>query len=507
MFWQTMKYSMKHRWIPPAALLIWAMAALPGAAREPSVVAQASDTENSFVTAPGETRTLLVRAVQSDGAPIPGLTVRFNAPQEGAGGTFPQSTESERIFIRVETGANGEATVSFVTGPVPGVFLVEAIVEGTSASLSYAFTNTADPPDFAMRPTAVRDAVQQSIAGSGELVGLTALVHGPVLLPAGSVISSASPENPAARVEPVVAERDSWLLWVDDFPFADYAHATRLMLLDAAEAGPDVTVNADIRSTRWWPIVRLPHDSRAHSLAPPLGPGDELDDLEAAALSLPPGLNAAPEDACAILIHGPNMKPASRDILNYRKYLTSNNLVRSDRIKLSLKDAGGGRFRLAPVSRNDFDRIVKETAKLKCKKVYLLFAAHGIEPENGGGLIVRSDTEAGKNATLNFEEYVLILKQLGNVELCIVQPSCFAGALLSWIQGHGFSGSVIAASNEVEPAYHDAGGHFFRPGVPRGQAKFRGGCQWRRHGVRSRSPRLGQEERDLALYLPRRADG
>jgi len=455
-----MKNSIQRQLILPAALLIGAMAVLPAAARELSIVAQAGN-ESSFITAPGEAHSLVVSARRGDGTPVPGLTIRFNAPGEGAGGTFPESTEFEPTFIRVETNANGDATVSFVTGPIPGVFLVEAIVEGSSASLSYAFTNAADPPDFAMQPTAVRDAVLQWVADSGELVGLSALVHGPVLVPGGSVIASASPENPTSWVEPLVAERDSWLLWIDDFPFADHAHATRLILLDAAETGPNVLDNAGIISTRWWPIVRLPNDGRTHSLAPPAGPGDELEDVEVAALSLPSGLNAAPADACAILIHGPNMQPGSRDILNYRKYLLSNNLVSSSRIKMSLKSDGANSFRIEPVSRNDFDRIVKETAKLNCKKGYLLFAAHGIEPENGGGLIVKSDQQGGKNASLSFEEYVRILKQLGGVELCIVQPSCFAGALLTWVQGHGFTGSVIAASSEVEPAYHDAGGHFF----------------------------------------------
>ena len=42
-----------------------------------------------------------------------------------------------------------------------------------------------------------------------------------------------------------------------------------------------------------------------------------------------------------------------------------------------------------------------------------------------------------------------------------MQVSCFAGGLIPALQGRGFTGSVIAASNSAEPAYHDGQGHFF----------------------------------------------
>ena len=357
-------------------------------------------------------------------------------------------------------------TATFITNDVPGVFIVEVHVVDTAARNSFAFTNTAEPPESAMGPNGVKTAVQQWLADSGEAVGASVLLHGPVLLPAGSVVSPAFPASPAARELPVVVEEDSWLLWIDDIPFADFEHPARYVLIDATEPGPDVMGDADIRSARWWPTVNLPSDpTTAHSLSVPTEPGFVVDPDEFASIEFAGGAPffskraTAPEDACAILVYGPNMPVAKKDILKYRRFLIDNELVQPNRV---FGNVSATTRRMEPVTKSQFRDLVQAASRQGCKKVYFMFVGHGVSPDNGGGVEVVSETEAGKSTLLSPQEYTDILKPLGSVELCIVQVSCYAGFIKDWIQGHGFTGSVVAVSNSTEMAYHDRGqGHFF----------------------------------------------
>ena len=353
-----------------------------------------------------------------------------------------------------------------VTGPDEGVFLVSGRLEGSIAVATFAFTNTTATPTPALAPTAVKVAVQDAIRNQNEVIGLTSIVHGPVWVPAGTVVASATSEIPSALVEPFVTEQASWVLWADDFPFADFGHAVRLFTIPAGATAISLPDSDRTRSVRWWPIVRLPGQTTATPLLVPEPESIEAEDIGTAALTNEGSSKNAPADHCAILVHGPNLSAGQLDIVNERAYLLRNDLVNRDRILLNTTREGG-KLRYDPTSKNEFDRLVKAAAGLGCKKLYLMIAAHGNEPENGGGLVLQSDQNPAMNAILSYEEYATILQQLGNIELCVLQISCFSGGALAALQGRGFTGSVISASNTTEPAYHDGTGHFFLQGFIR----------------------------------------
>ncbi len=420
-------------------------------------VLRTQQRENTFVVPPGTTRTLTISVVRTDGTAIPDVNVVFSAPEFGPSGVFPMSSDSDQRTLRLQTDSSGLAEAAFTTGPDEGVFLVSGRLEGSVAVATFAFTNIAEAPAAVTAPTDVKTAVQDAIRNNNEIIGLSAVIHGPVLLPAGSVVSSATPEIPGAYVEPFVLAQDSWLLWVDDEPIADFGHATRIFSIPASAGANELLSSAETRSVRWWPTVRLPGRTDANALLPPQPAALEAPEDAVGALSVE---RAAPSDACAIIIHGPNMPQAQNDIVNYRNYLLRNDLVDRTRILHNLARVDG-KLRYSPTSRNEFDRLVKAAAQMGCKKVYLMFAAHGVEPELGGGLLLKSDTDPSKNHILTFEEYGAILQQLGNIQVCVLQISCYAGGLVPALQGRGFGGSVITASSAAEPAYHDGEGHFF----------------------------------------------
>jgi len=425
---------------------------------------RALDRVNSFVVAPGTSQQLTAFVQRTDGTPVPGVVLQFTAPPQGASGVFPDSEEPGQRVVQVTSDSQGVAAATFVTNGIPGVFLVGVSLEGSAARTGFAFTNTLEPPDAAMEPTAVRTAVQDALAGEGEVIGLSVLVHGPVLLPAGAVITPAWPESSAARTLPAVIEKPAWLLWTDDLPFADFGHPTRFIVIDAAEKGPDVMARAEIRAAHSWPLVHLPGDPTVHPLSLPTEAGFAVEDgtfAPAAQAAFPPFpyRAAAPDDACALLVFGPDLPAARTDILNQVKFLRDNQLVAPQRI---FGNVPSGSRRMQPVTKTRLAELIQFVARQGCKKVYFMFVAHGIPPELGGGVAVVSEREPGKSTILSPQEYVDLLKPLGNVELCILQISCYAGWVTDWIQGHGFTGTVIAASSATEPAYNDGGGgHFF----------------------------------------------
>ena len=156
-------------------------------------------------------------------------------------------------------------------------------------------------------------------------------MHGPVWLPGGTVVSSATPEIASALVEPFVTDRDTWLLWSDDFPFPDFGHAVRLYSIPADVTTINLPDPERARSVRWWPTVRLPGQTTPSPLSVPQPETLEAEDAESAVLSAEGARRNAPADHCAILLHGPNMPVGERDIENYRRYLRRNDLVNNNR--------------------------------------------------------------------------------------------------------------------------------------------------------------------------------
>ncbi len=317
--------------------------------------------DNSFIVAPGSTQTLTISAVRPNGTPVPGLTVIFGAPRSGPSGTFPASMADDKRTLRLVTDASGIAAATVVTGPEEGVFLVSGRLEGSIAVATFAFTNTTATPTTALTPTAVKVGVQDAIRNQNEVIGLTSIVHGPVWVPEGTVVASATPEIPSALVEPFVTDQDSWILWADDFPFADFGHAVRLFTIPAGATAISLPESDRTRSVRWWPTIRLPGRATPTPLRVPEPEAIEVEGLETAALTFEGSAKNAPADHCAILVHGPDLSAGQLDIVNQRAYLLRNDLVDRGRIFLNTARVDG-KLRYDPTSKSEFDRLVKAAA-------------------------------------------------------------------------------------------------------------------------------------------------
>lgn len=423
----------------------------------------------AFVVSPGSVRTVTITVVTPGGQPVPDLTIAFDAPPQG--GIFPDSQEPGQTTLRIPTNASGQAVASFQTGDDPGVFLVTGRLEGAVTGATFSFSNLEDPPAFAAQPTPVKRAVESWVRDQGETIGLTSRVHGPVLVPAGSVVSSALSEHPAAQVDPLVVQQDSWLLWVDDVLFADYPHAARRVLIPASVAEPNLIAQAQIDNVTWWPEVRLP-DRSLHPLSVPIDLGIIAEE-DGAVAALSPARVGEDANACAIIVHGPNMGQGEQDVQNYRKHLIDTGLVPRNRtIRSTVRDSQG-RLRFNSVSESELRDLVDFAVGLNCSKVYLGLFFHGADEQLGGGIGVRKAGTRGEVAApptpqrptqvdvLSWEKLTTILRRLGNVRICGLVGACFSGLGLDWFQGIGFTGSLVTSSNSTEVSYHNENGHLF----------------------------------------------
>ncbi len=426
-------------------------------------ILKADQRDRAFLLQPGATATFTILAQAADGSGVPGVTLNFAAPTEGPSGTFPASNTPTRTYLSVQTDANGIAAATFVTNDIPGLFEVGASVAGGTAITSFAVTNTPEPPETPLEPQAVRDAVNQQLydgVASTELFQL----HGPFFVPQGAVIRGYS-EGRLLRHGPVPVARDSWLLWADQVPNAQFAHEAEWILVDAGDAsGFESAVTYHVR---WWPIVEDPETGDEDSLYTLAWAHPEAEQLDsdgspietgeaiAAARSLSMVRHRADaKTACAILMYGPDTPPA--DVLKYERYLLLNGLVPRENIFKNV-DANGNP---KPVSTSDIDKLIDAAKARKCDKVYLMFATHGGEDAEGGGLATRGQLIGYKNkfgnpnfpvhqhVKLKYEQFVVKLERLGNIELNIFQNSCFSGQLLDWIQGRGFTGMIVSSTSE-----------------------------------------------------------
>lgn len=368
---------------------------------------------------------------------------------------FPGSQPANATFIRIQTSANGIAEAAFLTGGTPGVFLVEAAVEDTEASATFALTNIPGLPAPALSPEAARMQAAADVLGGAledENVGL----HGPFLLPAGTQFYSHGPWTATDRSQPVVTDSLAWFFWVDDSPQAAFAHSTRFVLMDASDDSGDAGSAAVINPDQWWPEVVLPGASEIFQLVPPYSghEGIAIAAVAAAPLRPEPVLGDAPSDACAIAIYGPNLGQARQDSEEFRDYLLNNDLVAADNIFMNLQDFGGAPFNRSS-SRQDIQRIIDRAKAKDCKKMYFFLRTHGASKSssNGGGVSVRQQTDAD-SGHLSYEDLIEMLTPFKGAELCVILDSCYSGQLALWIQGHGFTGTIITSSDADHVSYY-----------------------------------------------------
>ena len=457
-------------------LATFTISSLAAAETAAGPVVRSLDRENSFVVPPGSTRELRAVAQQSDGTGVPGLVMIFAAPTEGPSGTFPAATSGTKTLIKVTTDSNGVARANIVTNDIEGVFAVGVAAEGFDAFSSFAFTNTADPPVTPMTPMEVRLAMETQYL-EGAALNKYLQLHGPFYVPAGTILSGPGRPVFSRKDRPVVAKKDSWLLWVDEMPLMLFAHDAQWILIDAQESPATAIANAEVHRTLWWPVVHFPGSDADWSLHMPARshPGALEEELLPPLVPESAGIRlnrraASFTKACAIVIQGPGMRGGAADIFNYRKYLLLSGQVPAERIFTN----GGGAAGLpgtTPITVKDLKNLIAKVGAEKCDKVFIMFATHGADSSQGGGLLFSDPSGGGVSAPglppnlanrglqlVSYEDYVLMLTKLGKVQLCLYQGSCYSGQLVEWIEGYGFTGSVVTATNAENPGWESQSG-------------------------------------------------
>ncbi len=433
----------------------------PAMAQDAPVPLIAQQGDVARVVAPGTSSTLSVLVTNRSGAPLNNTTVLFVAPGNGPDGYFPAAQPANQTWIRVVTGANGIASATFVTGPTDGVFLVEAVVEQTGASATFAFTISETPVAPPLSAAGACTGVVEQILENATL-DETLQLHGPVLLAAGTQVAPAivaeRPEVPGPRV----AEKLSWLFWIDDAPLARFAHPVRYVLVDASETGDDAFAHALIWHESWWPEVFPPSAVDPMPLVPPSGANDNVTPAEQAASSggelkaVWPAPRYAPADACAILIFGPDCTGARKDIRDFQRYLQAQDLVSPGNILTNDKVIGGDTIHQVPASKDDIQDLINKAKARGCKTVYWVYSGHGASTVGSGGIALSKP--GGGSSVLPYDDLVHMLEGLGGVELRAVEDACFSGQFVEWLQGRGFTGQVVSAADTEHKSWGDPSG-------------------------------------------------
>jgi hypothetical protein len=410
------------------------------------------------------TRVIQAKVTDRQGVPATGQSVLFVAPDRGPGGTFSTGD----TFVRVATDGNGIASTSFTTNGTPGVFLIEAFLEGTIASVTIPFTIAPGAPTPALPGGAVRDAVAQALHVSQ--FDETLALHGPVLVPQGTTIDAALPRSVVFPGQPYTTGRLSYVLWIDDQPKFRFTHLTRFIVVDANDTSADLS-KAHISREESWPVLTLPNSSMINSLLPPAGVNTAWAATSPLGLAsrnklVPMGVNKYPAgDTCAVLVHGV-VEGGPQDVQNMRGALVNSGKVAAGNVFMQgdVQDnpkPGGN----APVTRAELDRLIKMVAAKPCKKVYMLISSHGYSDGKGGGALdlFNDDPNAtSQDDFVSFQDLANMLSQLKGIELCLIVDACHVGDVGNWLQGIGLTGTFAGATNAAGTAtgINGVGGSF-----------------------------------------------
>lgn len=135
----------------PASFDLTNLAGAAGAVASASGTPQSATVNSAFGTPLG------VIVTDAGSNPVAGITVAFTAPSSGASVAFPNGATAT-------TDASGHAQVTANANTVAGSYAVGAHVNGTSASASFALTNTAGPAVLASPVSGTPQSAQVSTA-------------------------------------------------------------------------------------------------------------------------------------------------------------------------------------------------------------------------------------------------------------------------------------------------------------------------------------------------------
>ncbi len=348
------------------------------------------------IVRPGELARLDVR-----GAPA-GARIRFELPENGAGGRFADGS-----FRLVATAsAAGVAEASFTVGGVTGPLLADVTVLETGARTSFAITVLALEDALpAVSADQARDAASQLAAGAE-------VAHGPVLVRAGVEIRPPAPAVAFDRNAPIALARDAWLAWIDSAPGARFGHPVRWALI-GAEDGAVRTLHQD-----WWPELRSPGALEARPLL-----GASRVNRRLGGSVTPSPLQPSP-DACFVGVIGDRLPRAIDDLTATERLLGETARIAANRMYSG---------RTASQARDALSTALEEG----CRRLFLLVSAHAGQARGGGILLEPEDGEA----YLTYAELVEWLAPFTSVEAILA--TSFAEDAASWFDGRGFDGVVL----------------------------------------------------------------
>jgi hypothetical protein len=425
---------------------------------------------NGRVMLPQARETLDVTVTNRSRLPLRDVAVIFIAPESGPSGTFAGATPAGASYFRTRTNASGVASATFIANNQPGVYLVDAVIEGTEAATSFAMTNVARRVTPALTAEIARRTVKEQLL-LNTVEDETFRVHGPVLLEPGTGITAAGPSSFLYPTVPVTTNKQAWCFWVDEFPSGKFAHPTRFVLIDASRALLNLT--SDVVTTRqgWWPKITLPGTSQSISLLPPAYTRSMIRSSQSALNGVLEStvnefaINVEEVDTCAILVYGPDLGPGPDNVKNMRNLFEdtlgippSNIFTRTD----SKGDSLPSRVR-------DLKQFLDAARDKRCKKLFIYFNMHGSPtapyPIDGdlitlpGSFQLEQDPEdpdyfnqAGYLSYVALGDLLEPLKET-NVEVCLVISSCHSGGVIPYLQNHGVTGTVVTDANAKLPSF------------------------------------------------------
>lgn len=386
--------------------------------------------------ADGEITELTVTARNASGAPLAGATVLFVAPEATPGGTFEAASKYGPGTSRVRTDSKGVATARFAANGASGTFLVDALLENSKAAASFGISLTSTKPKVS------GDEVRCQLEAKYAPVGSGKLLHGPVLLPAGT---KASADNaPGSAASTVVATNDSWFAWVDEAPDAKYEHPTRLLLQDATDSSAALVEAKAL----YWPELTPAGGGTASSLISAWRTHDfgATPEPESSAQSVSPSApgshatntNPSPGGkACAVVVWGLPDNFLRRDA----ELMVSFFMKRGIKVFTQRTPQG----LLAPPTPAQIEALLDAAKADGCQIIYFYVSSHG----GTSGLDKINDGNGGKTTILTETVEQMITSRFANtgIEFNPIIDACYSGVFLAAFQGAGLTGTFVTAAD------------------------------------------------------------
>ncbi|MDX2268313.1 MAG: hypothetical protein NW208_09415 [Bryobacter sp.] len=414
----------------------------------------------AFAIVAGGSVELQVEVRAANGGLAVNSEVLFVAPGGAASGFFPESTESDKTWVRVHSAADGIARTRYQTPPATASYaLVSAQLpmnRQAGAYATFAISALASITSSSSTAQSMRaDLLRQYLpGGETELVRL----HGPFVLGPGTTVSSALPEDVPFPGYPHSAQEAEWFFWIDDKAPAQFAHPVRY------GRAPINNPNArQISNLSWYPVVRI--EGRNFKLLPAIALNDTAVaatslsiSVEALALGGTTAPPAAPSDACAILIRGPDLDGTQEGLTGARNFLLNNDLVNPANI-LTREIVDGEKRIIRPMTRQLLDETFAELKRRNCKKLFLFYDGHGSPAEWGPGLCLQTPDDDGTSSgyPLDFYSYETLANRIASlgpgIRVCFAVSACFSGQLLDWLQGLGIQGEGLTTASRSQIGY------------------------------------------------------